>query len=241
MTIMAGVVDQYRSPTEINYVTSAVNFDGVAFLQRTAPLTGWGTPDKFTWSIWTKLNFANAALFNDLSNFVCFGIPAISTHFLHTFGGGAADGFEMNPPINSAAWQNITVSVDATNQIIWAYRGDTDVVASGSIFWDGTPISSVGTDFYFMSDGSSKLAGDIADFRLWVGGFVDLSVFSNRRMFVRQNGKPADPTAAIALLGTPIVSFVSTGNTASFAANGGSGGAFTLSGSLSMAGTSPTD
>ncbi len=244
MTIMAGVVDEYRSPTEINYVTFAVHFDGSAFLRRTAPLTGWGTPDKFTWVCWTRLTFQFAGLFQDQSNFYCIADPPFPgpSFWSCLFGGGLNDGFSTTIPVLSAGWQSLICSVDATNQIIRFYSGDTDVLDGGSVFFDGTPGTPVGTDFYFMNDGTgSKLAGDIADFRLWVGGFVDLSVFGNRRMFVRQNGKPADPTAALALLGTPIVSFVSTGNTASFAANGGSGGAFTLSGSLSMAGTSPTD
>ena len=94
---------------------------------------------------------------------------------------------------------------------------------------------------WFGDDGSgfSKITGDVGYFRLWINVTLDFSVAGNRRYFVRSNGKPANPSYALASLGMPLISFI--GNSTAFPVNGGSGGSFAVTGSLTNAGTSPTD
>ena len=86
---------------------------------------------------------------------------------------------------------------------------------------------------------ASRLPATWPTFRLWLGTAMDFTVQGNRRYFVRANGKPTNPSYALALLGAPIIQFI--GNSTAFPVNGGSGGSFTVTGSLTNAGTSPTD
>lgn len=237
-------------PADINYVTDAVNFDGSCYLQRGAALTGFGTPDKITFSVWTKISFQGGGLFNDSNVFQLVQnsntpFPGDDAYFC-LYGGGGGSGFDTigTATITSGAWQGLFLSVDITNQIAHFYRGDTSVIHSP--FFDTPAATPTGTDFFFGNDGFGNLiAGDIADFRLWVGQYIDLSLQGNRRMFVRSNGKPADPAAIKAALGNPIIEFVADGTTpvANFQTNTGTGGAFTLNGagSMTLATTSPTD
>lgn len=61
----------------------------------------------------------------------------------------------------------------------------------------------------------------------------------DRRNFIDADGKPVAPTVAIAAYGTPTVALI--GNASAFLTNQGTGGAFTLTGSLTNAATSPSD
>lgn len=80
-----------------------------------------------------------------------------------------------------------------------------------------------------QADASGKLQADVARIMMWIGQYTDLSVEANRRMFVDASARPANPIAAIAALGAPIVWF--EGKPSKFT-NRGTGGTFTLTGTL---------
>ncbi len=230
---------------DIPYTTFGVHFNGLTWLTRGAALTGWGTPNKFTAALWSKLSVCNDGIFSD-ANFFTQGTTAdngnkyvnvnVASTYFDSYGLGQ---------IISAGWQCLLISLDvsvAGASVQRLYINDIDKLEAADSSEGFTTTIAAGSNFFFGQDGFGvKITGDIADFRLWLGGNADFSQVNTRRRFIRSNGKPAQPSLATDLLGTPIVSFISTGNTASFAANGGSGGAFTTTGSLSMAGTSPTD
>ena len=93
---------------------------------------------------------------------------------------------------------------------------------------------------------ATKLNGCLAEVMLWQGVYLDLSVEANRRLFIKANGKPEDPNlagGAIATLGTPIIyqHLDDAEAVANFATNAGSGGDFTITGTLETADTSPSD
>lgn len=83
-------------------------------------------------------------------------------------------------------------------------------------------------------------AADFSSFGLWTGSSIveaDNTISEiNRRKFVTADGKPVDPSNWPA---SPVLMFV--GNAAAFATNQGTGGAFTLTGTLTDASTSPSD
>lgn len=240
-----GVTDQIDlavapGPPDTPYTTSAVNFDGSTYLTRGAALTGWGTPSQFIAAVWTKLSAANDGIFSDANFFTqgntngAYNVNIAGTYF-------DSDG---NALITSTSWQLFLMSLDISGAPglvrLHMYVGDVDVENAGATSWGGDATCPAGSDFWFGQDGFNvKITGDVADFRLWVGQYLDFSLVANRRYFIRTNGKPTDPSYAVALLGNPIISFI--GNSTNFPTNGGTGGAFSVTGSLSNAGTSPTD
>lgn len=229
---------------DIDYETGAVHFDGSAYLSRGATLTGWGTPSKFTSVVWIKLSSCEDGIFSD-ANYFTQGTTADGAN--RYINANVANAYcESLGQITSAGWQCFLLSMDLTDaptEVPFSlYLGDSDTLGSSS---HGSASSTIaaGSDFFFGQDGLGvKITGDVADFRLWLGSAVDFSIVSNRRLFIRSNGKPADPTLATAVLGTPIVSFIASkaDPTGTFVANGGTGGSFTLTGSLTAT-LSPTD
>jgi hypothetical protein len=141
-------------------------------------------------------------------------------------------------------WVSITGGVNIAAGFIAAYLNDASrgqpPIPTGS----GSVITLNGVSFYFGDDSfGTSLTGDVANFRLWAGvsildGSGSISE-ANRRLLVDANGKPVAPAVANASLGTPTISFI--GDASTFATNQGTGGAFTTTGTLTNASTSPSD
>lgn len=247
-----GITDQVdlatgpQPPPDTNYTTAAVHFDGSTSLARGANLTGWTTPSKFVGVMWTKLSAAVNGIFGDNDQFLDGTLldGPDKYHFLQ-FADTYCDSFQVaTAKITSAAWQCFLFSCDLTDSPaiprINLFVGDTDGENHSDRGAGSSTSLSALSDFWFGQDGVGDfITGDIADVRFWIDQYMDFTIEANRRYFIRPNGKPADPTYANALLGTPIISFI--GNSTNFPTNGGSGGAFSLTGSLTNAGTSPTD
>ncbi len=120
------------------------------------------------------------------------------------------------------------------------YLDDVDVsntsdllgVDAFSMAWDGLP-------FYCFDDvNGDPFTGDIADF--WVGPGVSLLTggdiaLVDRRKFISASGKPVNPS------GFPSGAVLFSGDHTTFPVNQGTGGAFTLTGTLTDASTSPSD
>lgn len=233
---------------DIDYVTSAIHFGGASYLARGAALTGWGTPSKFTSVVWTKLTDAPDGIFSDANDFTQGATVDGANQYINFNVAGTYWDSWAKGQLISTPWQCFMASGDFTDvyAVLRLYLGDTDVLESDDTDYGGAATISAGSNFWFGQDGYGvKITGDVADFRLWLGSAVDFSIVNNRRLFIRSNGKPADPSLATAALGTPIVSFIAdpeaTDPISTFVTNGGSGGDFTLTGSLTAASTSPTD
>lgn len=252
--IVAAAQPQLESSPDIDYVTSAVHFGGSAYLTRGSALTGWGTPSSFVAVVWTKLSSCLDGIFTDTGDFTggCTSDGLGHTYLSFNPAGGYFDAFggvASNIVATSSGWQSVLVSANLASApaiSVWMYSGDTDILDHDNVSGSNSTMD-VGSDFWFGQDGYDygKIVGDVADFRMWVGHYLDFSVVNNRRLFIRSNGKPADPSLATAVLGTPIISFIAdpdvTDPISAFVTNGGTGGDFTLTGSLTTASTSPTD
>lgn len=94
-------------------------------------------------------------------------------------------------------------------------------------------------------DGNEKLDGCIAELYFAPGQYLDFSVVSHRRRFISGSGKPVflGATGALPTGTAPLVYFhLDNGEAvANFATNRGTGGNFTITGTLTTGSTSPSD
>jgi hypothetical protein len=126
------------------------------------------------------------------------------------------------------------------------YVGDvdaSDTTLSGNDASDAFSIVLHNLPFFIGNDSFSPTAAfDIADLRIMPGvSLLDDSgdiPLATRRLFIDGSGKPVDPALATASLGAPAILF--SGDSTGFATNQGTGGSFTLTGSLTDASTSPS-
>lgn len=97
----------------------------------------------------------------------------------------------------------------------------------------------------FPGSAANMLNGDTAEIYFAPGQFLDFSVTANRRKFITPLLKPVNlgPTGATPTGTAPLVLFhLDDGEAvANFATNRGTGGNFTITGSLVAAASSPTD
>jgi len=143
-------------------------------------------------------------------------------------------------------WINYLIATDTNHdegsKVCVIYRTNT-LATPGAGTDTGPAFSSPfsGKEFDVGSDTiGDPFTGDMADFSFWpntsviVGGDIPLAT---RRLFIDASNKPVDPATAIATLGTPPILF--SGDHTTFPTNQGSGGAFSLTGSLTDASTHP--
>jgi len=231
------------------YTASGVHFDGATYLRRHAWLTGVGAFDKFIFSVWTKLSNPGDGLFAAIaggSDFFQQGMTTVSAgkYFNMNIANSYFDTYPNTPTMQSATWQHVLWSVDISAvdgtsgsivRRLYVNEVDLSSTVDDGI---GTDQSVSGlTDFYFGDDGfAARITGDIADFQLWIGSYLDFSIQANRQLFIN-NGVPVNPLIASQTLGSPTILF--QGNATNFIINQGTGGPFTLHGSLTDSTTSP--
>lgn len=231
------------------YVAPAVHFGGNTILWQN-PYSGVDSR-YFAWAGWFKIDWI------DLTPTMFVFDPA--QNFSPSFGDVQADVCDttgssiykirypsVSPPLNSSGWQFVIAAFDSQLGVGKMYfdntAGGTSIPASGFV------VGTNGKTLFIGGDSSSNVTGDVADFSVWignsnflVGGDIPASV---RSLFRDSNGKPVNPTVAIASLGTP--TFMLSGNASTFASNTlGSAGALTLNPSfnspLTNASTSPSN
>lgn len=232
------------------YHADAVNFDGDTWLD-IANLTATDN-DKFSVVFWFK-----AAPIQGANFFVTDPNGGYTTQALW-------DTNKIEVQLGNAAGNQYFIlgtsnNPDATWHCLIA-SGETnfaDGMKPGKIYIDDVDVTMPqdgggaftmafnGLEFVFGSDTfGSTIEGDIADVRIMPG--VSLLVAGDiplltRRLFIDAGGKPVDPATATATLGAPRILFSGNATPGSFDLNQGTGGAFTLTGELTNAGTSPSD
>lgn len=159
---------------------------------------------------------------------------------------------QLTAAFNNSVWNCLIASftlvegAEGLENIFKIYIGDTDVTNWVSRNDPGAnpAFAFNGRSFWFGGDsyGGSDAVADFADVRIMPGvslltaGDIPLA---KRRLFIDAEGKPVDPAIATAELGAQCILF--SGDASGFAINQGTGGAFTLTGSLTNAATSPSD
>jgi hypothetical protein len=240
-------------PASSAYHASAVHFDGSASLSCSALAvtnTGFvltvqwfkrsGTGDfSVIWVADPNGTYSNYLEIDSGNNPFCqFLSVADGTNKLYTF----------DMPAGDTDWHCFMGATDLASQKMLTYIDNTKVGDFRVDPADGSPLVATLNGFKFSvgDDGfGDAYVGDFADWFLFVLGSSPLNgdgsdlPLMTRRLFVDADGKPVNPATAITALGTPAVLF--SGNAAAFATNRGTGGAFTLTGVLTNASTSPSD
>lgn len=232
----------------------SVTLDGSNdYLSKVADFDGNADSKNVSGSMWLKFNggdgsdqyimnadIANARrpeIYKDTSN-------KINISYRDPGGGGTfTSAIKTTTSVTAASgWKHVLWSFNGTTQHLYL-TGASDLTSTANV--DATSDLTlspwaVGAD----SDGNAKLNADIAE--LWIahGVYIDLSQAANREKFIT-NGKPVDlGTDGSTPTGSAPTVYLSVrpGDAATaFATNRGTGGNFTINGTLDLSATSPSD
>lgn len=241
-----------RTGSESGFPVNAVDLDGTNdYLTRGAGLTGAADSTQGILSFWLRLDGGDAStmyLFADDSLFVEVARNTSNKIYVNLYGTFILLSLTTTSTYTSGAgWTHVLMSWDtnfsAGNKLSHIYKNDVDdkVVSSD-------PNAAANVDYTrsnwvigATAAGGSKLNGCLAEFYFAPGQYLDFSNSANRRKFISAAGKPVDlgvdgslptGTAPIIYLNNPA---------ASFGTNKGTGGNFTITGTLDTASTSPSD
>ena len=234
----------------------SADFDGSAdYMLRGADLTGIADGKKGLLSYWVRLDGGDGSqliAFNNAKAGKTFVSSRETDNKIYVVGRNAATTDILNIRTNatytaSAAWLHVLSSWDlatvgarhlyindVSDLTVTTFTNDTIDYAAGAANW------GVGGN----TDGTNLMNGCLAEIYFDPTTYLDLSVTANRRLFIDATGKPVylgatgqQPT------GTQSILYITLpyGSAASaFNVNAGSGGNFTITGSLDLGSTSPS-
>lgn len=243
-----------------SYHADAVHFDGSDFLN-TESLTCTDSTN-FSMSVWFKLTTAvplaasQALWVSDPLNFYItyceLQAPAQVRTVLSNDDGEDTITVDTNPDnLITNDWHHLLVSVDANHaegqKVAKVYLDDVDVTQIANDAGGAFSVALNGLKFVFAGSdggGTAGFDGDIADF--WCAPAQSLLTAGDipeatRRKFISAAGKPVDLGADGATPTGVAPAIFFSGDATGFGTNKGTGGAFTLAGSLTNASTSPSD
>jgi hypothetical protein len=248
---MGGLVNPFIFAAA-GYTANAVDFDGTNdYLLRGAGFTGAADSSTGIFSAWIRLDGGDASGLYICSNtgdkFIAYRRSNNKISFNLSGTAGGDFGFEtVNSYTASAAWLHILASwstnFSAGNKLSHLYINNT---SDKTVIYDTDPGFIID---YTVADNSvgantaagSKFNGCMSEVYFAPGQFLDFSVQANREKFIL-GGKPVSlgadgstptGTAPILYLKNPA---------ASFGTNSGTGGNLTITGTLDVATTSPSD
>lgn len=243
-----------------SYTAQAVHFDGATRLD-IASLTAPDS-DKLSVSFWFTVSAdgsphtimegdRNDSDSISLSMSVSAGILGSLYMLLEDATASSQLLLSADPLPTAGAWHHFLSSAEtnfpAGEKLAKIYVDDVDVTNVALDIHDPFSMVTNGRPFAIgysgRIDDPAYFTGDFADLRVMVGASLltagDIPEVS-RRLFIDANGKPVDPATATSSLGAAGTILLS-GGASMFATNQGSGGAFTLTGIVTDASTSPSD
>lgn len=235
-----------------NFPVQAVVFDGSNdYLTRGADLTGNANGKSGILSFWIKFNGGNATNMCILSRdgTGVFLVKDTGNLIEITIKKASGNGLVLRTSstyTDASGWLHCLLAWDLANTTGYFYVNDADdtdlsTAVNENLIYTGSDYG-IGAN---VDDGSTKLNADLAEFYFNNEAYLDISQAVNRRKFISAAGKPVNlgdngerPTAA-----TPRVYLSSRpGDAASaFSTNKGDGGNFSITGTLTIASTSPSD
>ena len=232
----------------------AVDFDGTGdSMARGAGLTGAVNSRQGIFSCWCRIDGGDSgnlrlAFAADTTSFI---IDRNSSNFfsVNVAGGGTLTFRTVATHQTSTTWKHFLASWDtnfsAGNKLSHLYINDVSDKTVTSDLSAAFDIDYTQTDWWIGSNSApdTRWNGGLAEMYVAFGQFLDFSVEANRRKFISAAGKPVDlgPTGAepTGTLPTIYQSVGTAGAAADFASNRGSGGGFTLTGTLGLISPSP--
>lgn len=241
------------------YLTSSADFDGTNdYMTRGAGLTGAADSKVGILSFWHRMDGGDGAQKAILAASTTVG--GASSRQLVFFNGvsnrlqivfkDAADATVLNATTGasfttSASWHHFLISWNLATSQCQIYVDDIVDTNTPSITNANIDYTLADWSIGAQPNGSIKLNGCLAEFYFNTATSLDLSVVDNRRKFRSVSGKPVDlgvsgstPTGSQPIIYQKIAS---GGVASDFATNLGSGGNLTVTGSLDLGSTSPSD
>mgnify|MGYP001562463854 FL=1 len=240
-------------------LVTAADFDGTNdYMLRGGGLTGAADSKSGILSTWIRLDGGDASTLRILGSSVTAGTAAdrwrssrLSTNKFLIAGTNAA-GVAILQMISTtsytaaATWLHFLVSWDLATAAAHLYVNGTADLAGGSTLTDDTLDYTVG-DWGVGGDSNagSKMNGCLTELYFAPGQFLDFSSATNRAKFRTSLGTPmylgtdgALPTGTAPLVYQRMAAGAAV---TTFATNRASGGDFTITGTLDLASTSPSD
>lgn len=242
------------TPNAGSYITNAVTFNGTSnYLSRGADLTGNANGKQGLFSVWVKLgslasnmHILGEAYFTSGANsgegflikwltdgsFRIFGRNSVLTDILHLYTSGSYS--------NETTWYNILASWDLSAGVGHLYINNTGDAATTLLTNDTIVYSGANCAIGAQSDSFVELFnGSMAEL-YFTNTYLDLSNSTNRAKFIDSNGYPVDlgadgstPTGT-----SPLIYLKNSAST--FGTNAGTGGNFTVNGTLAIASSTPS-
>lgn len=229
----------------------AVVFDGTNdYLTRGADYTGSADSDSFIFSCWVKFNGGDAGtqyfvvadagdgyyIRRNTSNKVNISMQNSSSTTLVNIASGTS-------VVVADGWVHILIAKTGTTFYMYINdAADSPTVTTNSA--GNTDYTKTTHSMGALNTGTSKINADVAELYWAPGQYLDISNAANRAKFI-SGGKPVDMGSdGSTPTGTAPILYLSVrpGDAASdFVTNRGSGGGMTLTGTLAIAATSPSD
>ena len=229
-----------------DYDINAVEFDGSVNLTHSYPI-GPSSSKRLTGSFWYKSNNASARNIINYRQTNGATLWNHTTEYYRIWGSnsGGTTVFDLRstsvPASEVANWHHVIYSIDTsdTNKV-HLYINDVDALNS-TVTHDNDFIDFSTGDLKIGSTlgNAERLEGNIADYWLDVGTYIDLSVEANRRKFIDAQGRAINlGTDGSRPTGSAPEIFLS-GDTANWHTNKGTGGGFTETSALTDSTTPP--
>lgn len=229
----------------------AVVFDGTNdYLTRGADYTGSADSDSFIFSCWVNFNGGDGGtqyivvatagdgyyIRRNTSNKVNISMQNSSSTTLVNIASGTS-------VVVASGWTHILIAKTGTTFYMYIDDvADTPTVTTNSA--GNTDYTKTTHSMGALNTGASKINADVAELYWAPGQYLDISNAANRAKFI-SGGKPVDmgsdgstPTGTAPIL---YLSVRPGDAAADFVTNRGSGGGMTLTGTLAIAATSPSD
>jgi len=226
-------------------LAAAIDFDGTNdYLSRSSDMTGAVDGKTFTFSAWVYIAGTSGDQRIYHSNDTGSGWPRFAVYVNGesvTFVSYPTDGtsrLNISSATNSLSrntWYNILASVDMASQAnSKIYINDANSTLVVSVFTN-TDLAFANNQHYVGAESSSagKFDGRLSNVFLDYT-YRDLSVTNNRRLFITEDGKPADGQAAL----NPIM-YMPLDDPEDIGYNAGTGGDFTVNGVMARSGRGP--
>lgn len=254
------IIQTFLSGGENLISVDSADFDGTNdYMTRGAGLTDAANSKSFIVSLFFRLDGGDGALqylFGSTVtlglNVVTFAVGRTSGNVIQVYGENAAGAgiLDIDSGANTytagATWHHLLCSCDMANSAgSFLYIDDTSV-RNDVTFTDDT-LDFTSGDWITGANGAggNKFNGCLAEVYFASGQYLDISQFLNRRKFATSGGRPVYiGTDGSLATGTAPIVYHHLGNgeaVADFATNRGTGGDFSITGTLETGSTSPSD
>lgn len=232
------------------YEPNAVKFDGANdYLTRGADLTGIADSKSGIFSAWLRIDNDTASTDKILANVTAtqrFIVYRTAAYGLIIIGYNAVGASILSirtntPQLASSDWVHYLVSWDLATGATNIYRNDVSDKVQTTATNDTIDYATSGANWAVGSntEGGQKFSSAISELYFAPGQYLDFSTESNRRKFIDADGLPVSLGADGSTPTGTAPAIYLKGDYSSFGTNSGTGGNFTVNGTLEKASTTP--